>query len=157
MQDKAALVTGGSRGIGRGIALALARAGWAVAVADAVRKKVEEIRAHLPEGMDIKFVFDTTDFIKDSVNELVIQLIRSVILSSLVCLLFLGSWSATFNVLLAIPTSIMGTFIALYFWGFTINTFTMLGLSLVVGIGSPPQGAGHVPPPAYHPPKRVHS
>jgi HAE1 family hydrophobic/amphiphilic exporter-1 len=106
----------------------------AVEVANEVKKKIEEIRKRLPEGMDIQFVFDTTDFIKDSVHELDSQLLRSVILTSLVCLLFLGSWSATFNVLLAIPTSIMGTFIALYFSGFTINTFTMLGLSLVIGI-----------------------
>jgi multidrug efflux pump len=106
----------------------------AVAVAEAVRKKIDEIRQRLPPGMDINFVFDTTDFIKDSVRELDTQLIRSVIFTSLVCFLFLGSWSATLNVLLAIPTSIMGTFIALYFSGFTINTFTMLGLALVIGI-----------------------
>lgn len=108
----------------------------AVQVAENVKKRVEEIRPLLPKGMDIELltVFDTTDFIKDSVNELQSQLIRSVILTSLVCFLFLGSWSATLNVLLAIPTSIMGTFIALYFCGFTINSFTMLGLSLVIGI-----------------------
>src|SRR5581483_2131407 len=84
--------------------------------------------------IEIKKVFDTTKFIKNSVHELNSELIRSVLLTSLVCLLFLGSWSATFNVLLAIPTSILGTFIVLYFCGFTINSFTMLGLSLVVGI-----------------------
>src|SRR5262249_31489143 len=106
----------------------------AVAVADAVKKRIEELRSRLPEGMELTQVFDTTDFIKDSVHELDNQLLRSVVLTSLVCLLFLGSWSATLNVLLAIPTSIMGTFIVLYFCGFTINSFTMLGLSLVVGI-----------------------
>jgi len=51
-----------------------------------------------------------------------------------VCWIFLGSWSSTFNVLLAIPTSILGTFIVIYFFGFTLNTFTVLGLSLTVGI-----------------------
>ena len=108
----------------------------AVAVADAVKKRIKEIVPLLPKGMDLQLVmvFDTTDFIKDSVRELENQLLRSVILTSLVCFLFLGSWSATLNVLLAIPTSIMGTFIALYFFGFTINSFTMLGLSLVIGI-----------------------
>jgi len=54
--------------------------------------------------------------------------------TSLVCWLFLGSWTATLNVLLAIPTSIIGTFIVLYFFGFTLNTFTLLGLSLAIGI-----------------------
>jgi len=108
----------------------------AVAVADAVRKRIKEIQPLLPKGMDIQLlsVFDTTDFIKQSVKELDSELARSVILTSLVCFVFLGSWSATLNVLLAIPTSIMGTFIALYFCGFTVNSFTMLGLSLVVGI-----------------------
>lgn len=106
----------------------------AVAVGDAVLKRLKEIEPSLPKGIEVKPVFDTTQFIKDSVHELDSELVRSVILTSLVCLLFLGSWSATLNVLLAIPTSILGTFIALYFCGFTINSFTMLGLSLVVGI-----------------------
>jgi HAE1 family hydrophobic/amphiphilic exporter-1 len=108
----------------------------AVAVADAVMKRIKEIQPLLPKGMDIQLlaVFDTTEFIRASVKELDNELMRSVLLTSLVCLLFLGSWSATLNVLLAIPTSIMGTFIALYFCGFTINSFTMLGLSMVVGI-----------------------
>ena len=50
------------------------------------------------------------------------------------CWLFLGSWSTTVNILLAIPTSIFGTFIVIYFLGFTLNTYTVLGLTLVVGI-----------------------
>ena len=106
----------------------------AVAVADAVKKRVEYLRKLLPKGMDIGMVFDSSLVIKDSVHELNTELMRSVVLTSLVCLLFLGSWSATLNVLLAIPTAILGTFIVLYFCGFTINSFTMLGLSLVIGI-----------------------
>ena len=106
----------------------------AVAVADAVRKQIAKINTELPSGMEIKEVFSSTDFTRAAVTELDGELIRSVLLTSLVCLFFLGSWSATFNVLLAIPTSILGTFIVLYFLGFTINSFTMLGLSLVIGI-----------------------
>jgi HAE1 family hydrophobic/amphiphilic exporter-1 len=68
------------------------------------------------------------------VNEFEFALVLSVVVTSLVCWLFLGSWTATLNVLLAIPTSIIGTFIVLYFFGFTLNTFTLLGLSLAVGI-----------------------
>ncbi len=56
------------------------------------------------------------------------------LLTGLVCWLFLGSWSSTVNVLLAIPTSILGTFVVMYFFGFTLNTFTVLGLTLTVGI-----------------------
>src|SRR5213078_3625289 len=60
--------------------------------------------------------------------------VLAALLTGLVCWLFLGSWTSTVNVLLAIPTSILGTFIVMYFLGFTLNTFTVLGLSLTVGI-----------------------
>jgi HAE1 family hydrophobic/amphiphilic exporter-1 len=106
----------------------------AVAVADAVKKRIAELQTTLPKGMMIELVFDSSQFIKDSVHDLDSELLRSILLTSLVCLLFLGSWSATINVLLTIPTAILGTFIVLYFLGFTINSFTMLGLSLVIGI-----------------------
>jgi len=106
----------------------------AVTVADGVKRKMEELQKNLPAGMHLSLVFDTTQFIKDSVNELKFNLILSIILTSLVCYLFLGSWSANVNVFLSIPFSIMGAFFILYFSGFTINTFTMLGLSLVIGI-----------------------
>src|SRR5262249_36975228 len=88
----------------------------------------------LPNGMTLKPVFDITEFIEDSTRELNFTLILSALLTSLVCWLFLGSWSSTLNVLLAIPTSIIGAFIVLYFMGFTLNTFTLLGLSLAIGI-----------------------
>ena len=55
-------------------------------------------------------------------------LLVAALLTSIVCYLFLGSWSSTINVLMAIPTSIVGAFTALYFLGFTLNTFTLLGL-----------------------------
>jgi HAE1 family hydrophobic/amphiphilic exporter-1 len=106
----------------------------AVIVADNVKLKVKELQKSLPPGIHLDVVFDTTQFIKDSVNELKFNLLLSVILTSIVCYLFLGSWSANVNVLLSIPFSIMGAFFILYFAGFTINTFTMLGLSLVIGV-----------------------
>ncbi len=126
-----------SRNMGRlaiGLGIVKQRGTNAVAVAQAVKQKIKDLEKNLPSGMHLTPVFDTTQFIKASVNELTFNLILSVILTSLVCYFFLGSLSATFNVLLAIPTSIMGAFIVLYFLGFTVNTFTMLGLSLVIGI-----------------------
>jgi hydrophobe/amphiphile efflux-1 (HAE1) family protein len=123
---------GGRSAVGLGIIKQ--RGSNAVAVADAVKGKIKEIEKRLPQGMHLGVVFDATRFIKDSVNELEFNLLLSVILTSLVCYFFLGSWSANINVLLAIPTSLMGAFFVLYFMGFTINTFTMLGLSLVIGI-----------------------
>ncbi len=106
----------------------------AVAIADAVKKKMEALREILPKGMDMGIVTDTTQFIKDAINELLFTLILSVLLTSVVCYLFLGTVSSAFNVILAIPVSLIGSFIVLKFAGFTINSFTLMGLSLSIGI-----------------------
>ncbi|WP_050806130.1 efflux RND transporter permease subunit [Leptospira licerasiae] len=106
----------------------------AVEVGDLVKEKVEELRSSLPSGFELNISNDNTTFIRDSVHELVFTLILSAVLTGVVCRLFLGNWSSTWNVLLAIPTSVMGTFLILYFAGFTLNTFTLLGLSLATGI-----------------------
>jgi multidrug efflux pump len=106
----------------------------AVAVAEAVRAEVERVSKQLPEGMKLQVNSDSTVFIRQSVSALTEHLILAVVLTSLVCWMFLGSWSATLNILLSIPTSIMGAFIGLYFAGFTLNTFTLLGLTLAIGI-----------------------
>jgi len=105
-----------------------------VAVAHRVLKRLEEIRPQLPQGIEIGVNFNRTKFIEDAVHELTFTLLLSALLTSVVCWFFLGSWSATLNILMAIPTSIVGTFICLYFFGFTLNTFTLLGLSLAIGI-----------------------
>ncbi len=117
-----------------GLGIIKQRGSNAVEVADAVKRRMKEVDKQLPPDMHINVVFDSTRFIKDSVNELTFNMIFSIILTSLVCFFFLGSWSATINVLLAIPTALFGAFLVIYFFGFTINTFTMLGLSLVIGI-----------------------
>ena len=106
----------------------------AVSVAKAVRAKVTEIQKGLPEGMILGVNFDSTRYIEQAVRELNFTLLLSALLTGLVCWMFLGSWTSTLNVLLAIPTSVVGTFIVLYFAGFTLNTFTLLGLSLSIGI-----------------------
>jgi multidrug efflux pump len=106
----------------------------AVGVANAVRAAVATLQKTLPPGMKVAIIFDTTQFISDSVNEIGIELGLAVILTALVCWLFLGSVSATMNVLFAIPMSLLGTIAVLYFCGFTLNTFTLLGLSLAVGL-----------------------
>ena len=105
-----------------------------VAVAHNVLKKMEEVKKQLPKSIQIGVNFDRTRFVEDSIRELTFTLMLSAILTSIVCWLFLGSWSATLNILMAIPTSIIGTFICMYFFGFTLNTFTLLGLSLAIGI-----------------------
>jgi hydrophobe/amphiphile efflux-1 (HAE1) family protein len=106
----------------------------AVAVATAVREKVAEIQKTLPEGMKVEILSDTTTFIEESVHEIELELGLALVLTALVCWLFLGSLSSTLNVVLAIPMSLLGTAAVLYFVGFTLNTFTLLGLSLAVGL-----------------------
>ena len=106
----------------------------AVKVAEDVKKQIELVKKDLPPGFEIGVNSDSTRFIKESIEELEFTLILSAILTSLVTWFFLGSLSSTINILLAIPTSIMGSFIILNAFGFTLNTFTLLGLSLAIGI-----------------------
>lgn len=106
----------------------------AVAVADAVKAKVEELNKSLPKDLKLEVRTDFTRFVRQSVKHLLFTLLASAVLTSIVCLLFLGSWMSTLNVLLSIPTSIIGTFIGLYWFHFTLNIFTLLGLTLAIGI-----------------------
>jgi hydrophobe/amphiphile efflux-1 (HAE1) family protein len=106
----------------------------AVSVAAAVRERVAEIQSSLPKGMKVDVLFDSTQFIKDSVDEIELELVMAVVLTAFVCWLFLGSLSSTMNVVLAIPMSLLGTIAVVYAVGFTLNTFTLLGLSLAVGL-----------------------
>ena len=117
-----------------GLGIKKQRGSNAVGVGRAVKKRLADIQKSLPAGMEIGVNFDSTTFIEESINELNFTLIMSAILTALVCWLFLGSWSATINVILAIPTSVIGSFAVLNALGFTLNIFTLLGLSLAIGI-----------------------
>ena len=117
-----------------GLGIRKQRGSNAVQVAKLVKIKIDEIQKDLPPGMKLNINFDSTRFIQNSVSELNKHLVLAAILTSLVCWIFLGSLSATINVLLSIPTSILGAFIGMYFFNFTLNTFTLLGLTLAIGI-----------------------
>ncbi len=117
-----------------GIAIRKQRGTNSVAVAKAVHERASVVKASLPDGVNMNLTFDSTKFVEDSVGELTFTLLLSAILTGFACWLFLGSFSSTINVLFAIPTSILGAFIFLKFSGFTLNTFTLLGLSLAIGI-----------------------
>jgi hydrophobe/amphiphile efflux-1 (HAE1) family protein len=106
----------------------------AVEVAKQVKARMKQVEADLPKGVSIGVRFDSTVFIEEAVRELNWTLVISALLTALVCWAFLGSWSATLNVIMAIPTSVIGCFIVLYALGFTLNTFTLLALSLAIGI-----------------------
>lgn len=118
----------------QGLGIKKQRGANAVAVAKEVKKELVELQKTLPEGMIISINSDSTKFIEESVNEIELELVLSVLLTALVCWMFLGSFSSTLNVVLAIPMSLLGTIAVIYFLGFTFNTFTLLGLALAVGI-----------------------
>lgn len=92
---------------------------------------MEDISKNLPPGLKIGLNFDTTKFIEDSIHELSFTMILSAVLTAFVCWLFLGSFAATINVIMAIPTSILGAFIILKYMNFTLNTFTLLGAFII--------------------------
>jgi len=117
-----------------GLGIRKQRGDNAVAVAQRVKQRLKEIEKDLPKDIQMGINYDSTIFVEQSVGELNFTLILSSLLTALVCWMFLGSWSSTLNVILSIPTSIMGTFLAFKFAGFTLNTFTLLGLSLAIGI-----------------------
>ncbi len=110
------------------------RGGNEVVLAEAVRAQVEKIRPNLPEGYDLKVNIDFTESTKAVVDTTVQKLIIAAIVTILICFLFLGSLQAAVNILFSIPTSIVGTFIIIYFAGFTLNLFTLLALTLAVSI-----------------------
>lgn len=118
----------------QGLGIKKQRGANAVAVAKNAKKVLAEFKKTLPEGMVAEVVNDSTVFIESSVKEIEFEILLSVILTALVCWMFLGSLSSTMNVILAIPMSLMGTIAVVYFLGFTFNTFTLLGLALAVGI-----------------------
>lgn len=106
----------------------------AVDVAHRVKERMKEVQKDLPEGMNLGINFDSTTFVEEAIHELLFALLLSALLTAVVCWIFLGSWSSTLNILLAIPTSIIGSFMVFGFMNFTLNTFTVLALSLAIGI-----------------------
>ncbi|WP_426746435.1 efflux RND transporter permease subunit [Myxococcus faecalis] len=118
----------------QGLGIRKQRGANAVSVAQGVREELARIQKDAPEGMDVAIRFDTTQYIEESVHEIEFELMLACILTAFVCWLFLGSLSSTMNVVLAIPMSLLGTVAVIYFLGFTLNTFTLLGLALAVGI-----------------------
>ncbi len=118
----------------QGLGIKKQRGSNAVAVAQGVRRVLTDIKKTLPQGMDVGVNFDSTKFIEESVHEIQFELLLSILLTGLVCWVFLGSLSSTLNVVLAIPMSLLGTVATIYFLGYTLNTFTLLALALCVGI-----------------------
>ena len=105
-----------------------------VAVAQAIKARMKQVARSLPKGAEIGINYDGTVFVEEAIGELQFTLIIAAIMTSLVVWFFLGSFGASFNIMLSIPTVVIATFMALKLFGFTLNTFTMLGLTLAVGL-----------------------
>jgi hydrophobe/amphiphile efflux-1 (HAE1) family protein len=118
----------------QGMGIKKQRGANTVEIAHAVRQRIEEIKPELPEDLTLAVSFDASVPVEEAMDEVWLTIALAVLLTAVVCWFFLGSWSSTFNVLLAIPTSLLGTFAVMYFAGFTLNTLTLLGLSLAVGV-----------------------
>ena len=119
---------------GAGIAVFLAPGADALETADTVRARVAEMAKSFPAGYRYAYAYDTTDFIKLSIEEVVKTLVEAMILVIIVMFVFLQSWRATLVPAIAIPVVLMGTFGVLYALDFSINTMTLFGLVLAVGL-----------------------
>lgn len=119
---------------GVGIGIGKQRGSNEVKVGQAVKARMEQLQATLPEGMRLQVNVDFTRFVEEAVLSTEHELLLAAGLTTLICFLFLGTFSSGFNIMLSIPTSIIGTFTILYFSGFTLNTFTLLALALAIGI-----------------------
>ena len=103
-------------------------------VKNRVAARLKELAKSLPPGVEARIPFDTTPFITESITEVVKTLLEAMLLVTLVVFAFLQSWRATLIPILAVPVSIIGTFLGLQFLGFTINTLTLFAMVLAIGI-----------------------
>jgi len=106
----------------------------ALATADRVRAKMEELKERFPQGLDYAIVYDTTPFIRESIHEVEKALRDAFILVAIVVLVFLQNWRSTLIPLIAVPVSLIGTFAVMALLGFSLNNLSLFGLVLAIGI-----------------------
>ena len=106
----------------------------AIAVRNAVQRRLDELSRGFPPGISAVIPFDTTPFVTASIKEVVFTLLEAMALVSLVVFVFLQSWRATLIPMLAVPVSVIGTFLGLLVIGFSINVLTLFALVLAIGI-----------------------
>jgi multidrug efflux pump len=117
-----------------GMGVQLAPGADALKTSEAVKARVRELAANLPSGYEINFPRDMSDFIKLSVREVVETLIIAVILVVIVMFVFLQTWRATLIPAIAVPVVLLGTFGVLAAFGYSINTLTLFGMVLAIGL-----------------------
>jgi len=106
----------------------------ALEVASAVRKKMEELKQRFPDGVAYDVGYDTTPYIRESVQDVVTTMFEAVLLVGLVVLVFLQDWRAMILPMIDVPVSIIGTFAVMSLLGFSLNNISLFGLVLAIGI-----------------------
>jgi multidrug efflux pump len=117
-----------------GIGVQLSPSGNALATADAVRAKMTELEPYFPEGMSWAIPYDSSRFVKISIEQVAITLAEAMALVFLVMFLFLQNFRYTIIPTIVVPVALLGTFSVLFALGFSINVLTMFGMVLVIGI-----------------------
>jgi hydrophobe/amphiphile efflux-1 (HAE1) family protein len=117
-----------------GLAIRLAAGANALATADAVKARIDSLKPYFPAGFDAIVAYDTTPFIKLSIEEVVKTLAEAIVLVFLVMYLFLQNFRATLIPTIAVPVVLLGTFGVMSVAGFSINVLTMFGLVLAIGL-----------------------
>ncbi len=119
---------------GSGIAISTAPGADALKTADLIKATVAEAAKDFPQGFNYAYANDTTEFIKLSIEEVVKTLVEAIALVVIVMFVFLQSWRATLVPMIAVPVVLLGTFAVFYALGYSINTLTLFGLVLVIGL-----------------------
>ena len=106
----------------------------AIEISDKVRAKMKELKANFPQGIDYRIVYDPTVFVRGSIEAVVHTLLEAILLVVIVVVLFLQTWRASIIPLVAVPVSLIGTFAVMHLFGFSLNTLSLFGLVLAIGI-----------------------
>ncbi|MBB3451823.1 multidrug efflux pump [Rhizobium sp. BK313] len=106
----------------------------AIEIANNVRSTMNELQQAMPAGVKYEIVYDTTKFVRASIEKVIDTLLEAIALVVLVVILFLQTWRASIIPLIAVPVSIIGTFAVMYVFGFSINALSLFGLVLAIGI-----------------------
>ncbi len=117
-----------------GLAVKLANGANALDTAKALRKTIDELKPFFPEGMEVVFPYDTTPVVTESIKGVVETLVEAIVLVFLVMFLFLQNFRATVITTMTVPVVLLGTFGILAAFGFSINTLTMFGMVLAIGL-----------------------
>ncbi|MDQ2102450.1 efflux RND transporter permease subunit [Azospirillum isscasi] len=117
-----------------GLGVKLATGANALDTAAAVKARIAELSAFFPEGLEVIYPYDTTPFVELSIHEVIKTLIEAIILVFVVMYLFLQNFRATLIPTIAVPVVLLGTFGVLSLFGFSVNTLTMFGMVLAIGL-----------------------